>query len=318
MSGCGRNEAADGARAMEKVKSILVVAGRCEVDPLLMVKAARLARALDMGLELFVCDAEQAYELKHAYQTTGFEKKVLQDCVKRAKEYHLRHKDLLGLGEIPFSVDASCESPLYEGILRKVQRSRPALVIKAAGGGRPSHSAFDANDWQLMRTCPSTLMLVRGRHWSKEMRIATAIDVSEEQETKGLADTILKVARDLAEATGADLDVAYAERAASDEPVSQARARKLHELAQEAGIEPDHVHILAGHPERELSGFAAGRDYDVMVLGALTHRPSGVSLVGTLTSVLVENLVCDFALVKPGSYHYGVRPATGLAAAAPA
>ena len=50
----------------------------------------------------------------------------------------------------------------------------------------------------------------------------------------------------------------------------------------------------------------------------MTHRPSGVSLVGTLTSVLVENLVCDFALVKPGSYHYGVRPATGLAAAAPA
>lgn len=303
---------------MEKMKSILVVAGRCEVDPLLMVKAARLARALDTGLELFVCDAEQAYELKHAYQTTGFEKKVRHECIKRAKEYHLRHKDLMGLGEVPFSVDASCESPLYESILRKVQKSRPALVIKAAGGGRPNHSAFDANDWQLMRTCPSTLLLVRARHWSKTLRIATAIDVSEEQETKGLADTILKVATNLAEATGADLDVAYAERAAPQEPVSRARAQKLHELAQEAGIEPGHVHILAGHPERELSGFAAGRDYDVMVLGALTHRPSGVSLVGTLTSVLVEDLACDFALVKPSSYRYGARAGTGMVAAAPA
>jgi universal stress protein E len=300
---------------MGKLRSILVVTGRSEADAVLMVKAARLARALGMGLELFVCDAEQAYELKHAYDSRGFEEKVLQDCIKRAREYPLRHKELIGLGDVPFSVDASCESPLYESILRKVQRSDPALVIKAAGGGRSDHSAFDANDWQLMRTCPSTLALVRGRHWSKKMRIATAIDVSEEEETKGLADTILKVARDLARATDADLDVAYAERAAADEPVSRLRAEKLHGLTREAGIEPDHVHLLAGHPERELSGFAAARNYDVMVLGALTHRPSAVSLVGTLTSVLVEDLECDFVLVKPGSFSYGVRPQSALAAA---
>ena len=300
---------------MGKLGSILVVAGRCEADPVLMVKAARVAHALGTGIELFVCDAEQAYELKHAYDSRGFEQKVLQDCITRAREYHLRHKDLIGLGAMPFSVDASCESPLYESVLRKVQRSGPALVIKIAGGGRPNHSAFDANDWQLMRTCPSTLMLVRARHWSKKMRIATAIDVSEEEETKGLADTILQVAKDLARATGADLDVAYAERAAPDEPASRVRAEKLHGLTREAGIEPDHVHILAGHPERELSGFAAARNYDVMVLGALTHRPSAVSLVGTLTSVLIEGLECDFVLVKPGSYRYGVRPESALAEA---
>lgn len=300
---------------MEKLRSILVVTGRCEADPVLMVKAARLARALGTGLELFVCDAEQAYELKHAYDSRGLEEKVLQDCIKQAREHQLRHKDLIGLGKIPFSVDASCESPLYEGILRKVQRSDPALVIKAAGGGRPNHSAFDANDWQLMRTCPATLVLVRVRHWSKKMRIATAIDVSEEEETKGLADTILQVAKELARATDADLDVVYAERAAPDDPVSRTRAEKLHGLTREAGIDPGHVHILAGHPERELSGFAAARNYDVMVLGALTHRPSAVSLVGTLTSVLVEGLECDFVLVKPGSYPYGVRPQSALAAA---
>lgn len=306
---------AGGARVMEKLKSILVVAGRCEADPVLMAKAARLARSLGTGLELFVCDAEQAYELKHAYESRGLENKMLQDCIKRAKEYHLRHKELIGLEGIAFSVDASCESPLYEGILHKVKKSRPELVIKAAGGGRSNHSAFDANDWQLMRTCPSTLALMRGRHWNRKMRIATAIDVSEEEEAKGLAGTILTVARDLARATGADLDVVYAERAAPDEPAREVRVEKLQWLTREAGIGPDHVFILEGSPERELSGFAAGRDYDVMVLGALTHRPSAVSLVGTLTSVLVEDLACDFVLVKPGSYRYGVRTETTSAAA---
>lgn len=291
-----------------------MVTGRCEADPLLIAKAVRLARSLGMGLELFVCDAEQAYELKHAYDSRGVEK-VRLDCIQRVKADYLRHKDLLGLDEVPFSVDASFESPLYESILRKVRRSRPALVIKAAGGGGPNHSAFDANDWQLMRTCPSRLVLVRGRHWSKKMRIAAAIDVSEEEETKSLADTILNIAKDLARATDADLDVAYAERAAPDESASRMRAQKLLALTREAGIAPDHVHILAGHPERELSAFAAARNYDLMVLGALTHRPCPVSLVGTLTSVLVEGLECDFVLVKPGSYPYRVRSETALAAA---
>lgn len=303
---------------MAKSRSILVVTDRVEVNPVLMVKAVRLARSLGAGLELFVCDAEQAYALKHAYHTTGFEKRAQQECIDRAREHCLRHKDLLGLAGTRLAVDASCESPLYESILHKVGKSRPALVMKLAGGGGPHHSAFDANDWQLMRTCPATLVMVRGRHWSRKMRIATAVDVSEEQETRGLADTILKVATGLARAIGADLDVAYAERSADNEQSNRVRAQKLRELAQEAGIEADHVHILAGRPERELSGFAAGRDYDVMVLGALTHRPSAVSLVGTLTSVLVEDLMCDFVLVKADSNGYGVRPGSGLSAAAPA
>lgn len=291
---------------MAKTDSILVVSTRCEAEPFLMTKAARVARSLGLAVELFVCDAEQAYTLKHSFESNGFEKKMLQTCVARASEYLARHRDALDLADIPVQIDASCESPLYEGILRKVQKSRPRLVIKAAGGGRPSHSAFDANDWQLMRTCPSTLALVRGRRWSGNLRIAAATDVSEE-ETKGLAGTILDLAKTLALTTHAELDVVYAERAA-DESASRARAQKLHELAHEAGIEQDHVHLLAGPPERELSRFAAGRDYDVMVLGALTHRPSAVSLVGTLTSALVEDLDCDFVLVKPGSHRHESTP----------
>lgn len=285
---------------MAETSSILVVGTQCEADPTLMPKAARIARSLGLALELFVCDAEQAYTLKHSYVTDGFEQKMLQRCIARASESLARHKEALGLGGMSVQIDASCESPLYESILHKVKRSKPQLVIKAAGGGKPNHSAFDANDWQLMRTCPSALALLRGRRWREKLRIAAAIDVSDE-ETKGLAGTILSVAKTFALATDAELDVVYAERSAQDEPASRSRAQKLRELAREAGIEDGHVHILAGHPERELSRFSAGRDYDVMVLGALAHRPSSVSLVGTLTSVLVEDLDCDFVLVKPGS-----------------
>lgn len=289
---------------MAQMRSILVVSSRSEADPSLLEKAARVARSLGMGLELLLCDPEQAYALKHSYESSGSHReRALRESLARDTERRLRRKDAGGFDDIPFVVDATCESPLYETVLRKALKTRPRLVIKSAGDGRPSHSAFDANDWQLMRTCPSTLALVRGRRWREKLRIAAAIDVSEE-ETEGLAGTILGVAKAFAMAAEAELDVVYAERSALDADSSRARASKLHELARQSAIQDDRVYILAGDPERELSRFCAGRDYDVMVLGALAHRPGTVSLVGTLTSVLVERLQCDFVLVKPSAYCY--------------
>jgi nucleotide-binding universal stress UspA family protein len=47
-----------------------------------------------------------------------------------------------------------------------------------------------------------------------------------------------------------------------------------------------------------LPAFVARGGYDVLVMGALTHRPGAVALVGTLTTKLVDTINCDFVLVK--------------------
>ena len=283
---------------MGKTSSILAVAQHGASDTVLLAKAAALARAFGFGLELFLCDAEAAYALKHDYQMNGRDK-AINACVARAKEYLTGQRKLIDPAVNSVAVDAACESPLYEGIVQKVQRSRPELVMKAAGGidGR-GHSAFDENDWQLMRTCPATLALVQNRHWRKRLRIAAAIDVSDE-ETEGLASAIIHIARRLALATGGELELVYAERMPSDHTQSRNRAAKLRTLARQADLDERHAHILPGTPEQELAAFAAGRDYDVLALGALTHRKAPVKLVGTLTSTLVEALDSDFLLIKP-------------------
>jgi len=40
------------------------------------------------------------------------------------------------------------------------------------------------------------------------------------------------------------------------------------------------------------------RRYDLIVLGALTHRKALTQLVGTLTGRLIERVNCDFVVVK--------------------
>ena len=285
---------------MAKTNSILAIAQGTTSDTVLLAKAAALARSFGFALELFLCDAEQAYALKHAYQPTGRDKAMVE-CVARAKAYLASQRQLIDPAVSAVAIDAACESPLCEGIVHKVQRSHPEWVVKAAGGiDRRGHSAFDENDWQLMRTCPATLTLVQHRHWRKRLRIGAAIDVSD-HETEGLAGAIIRIARRLALATGGELELLYAEPLRSESPEGRAHAARLRALARQADLDEQHAHILSGPPEQELAAFAAGRDYDVLALGALTHRNAPVRLVGTLTSALVEALESDFLLIKPES-----------------
>jgi universal stress protein E len=283
---------------MEKLTYILAVLDRSEGDRRLLAKAAALARRFGARLELFLCDAEHAYALKHEYEPSHSDE-VRRACMTQAMEYLSQLQASLGLRDVQTTISAACESPLYEGVVRKVLESRPDLVIKSASGvlslARP---VFDPNDWQLMRKCPATLLMSRGRTWRTKARFAAAVDVSAE-ETAGLAGQILETARALKAACGADLDVLYAEHGGVERGAGQVRAAALRKLAQQSDVDANDVHILEGDPEKTLPNFVRDRDYDALILGALTHHHGTVALVGTLTSSLVDAVDCDFVLVKP-------------------
>lgn len=295
---------------MDRPDSILVVADRGPADSGLLVKAARLAKRFGARLELLVCDSEHAYALEHAYEQSGVET-VRQHCVADALAYLARLKGSAATQDIEVSIDASCHSPLYEGIVRKVLSSRPGLVIKSAGDvdaqGRPT---FDANDWQLMRACPVSLMLTRGRRWRARPCLAAAVDVSDE-ETEGLAKLILQNAHSMTRPGEGELEVIYAQSAATGATAAQAHVAAMDRLIERSHLDRADVHILAGDPEQVLPAFARQRDYDVLVLGALAHRAGPAAPVGSLTSRLVDALDCDFVLVKPACYRSPVaRPAS--------
>jgi universal stress protein E len=183
-----------------------------------------------------------------------------------------------------------------------VLESGPSLVIKSAAGEHPVRRfTLDANDWQLARTCPVPLMLTRGRPWQARPIFAAAVDVSE-QETAGLARAILHNAEFLSLGCKADLELLYSEREAQDEGGRHDREQQLRALAHEFHVKGERVQLLRGEPEETLPVFSAKRHYDVLVLGALTHRKGIAALVGTLTSKLVDAVDCDFVLVKPGVY----------------
>jgi universal stress protein E len=202
---------------MKDLTSILAVLDRSPRDTPLMSKALLLARELNARVELFSCDAEHEYALKHAFDPRGVET-ARQNAVADLYDYLRRLSHSVTAQNVAVTIDVVCESPLYEGIVHKVFKSCPDLVMKAAAGeqsrGRP---VLDANDWQLVRTCPVPLMLSRGGAWPSRPRFAAAVDVSDE-ETPGLLERILRSAAYLSAGCRGELDLVFGECSGADAP----------------------------------------------------------------------------------------------------
>jgi universal stress protein E len=286
--------------------SILAVADGSAADAGLLVKAVRIALECGARLELFLCDAEQAYQLKHAYEARTVDA-ARQASLERSRAYLRRLADTVHGTAVPITTDVACESPLYDRIVHKIRTSHADLVLKSAGGvDRPHGRTFDANDWQLMRNSPATLLLNRGRAWGSAPHFLAALDVSE-KETAGLAHAILERAQALAASCGGVLELAYAEAPDSDADARHKRLDTLRQLAEHAHVDARQLHFLVGDPHATLQKLIRERRYDVIVIGALTHRPSTAPLVGTLTASLVDALDSDFVLVRRGATAHSLR-----------
>ncbi|HEY1283775.1 MAG TPA: universal stress protein [Steroidobacteraceae bacterium] len=285
---------------MDKLTSILVVVDPADETRQVLSKAMILARHFRARLELFICDSENAYALTHAYDPTGVAE-ARKACLTSGHRYLDAIRRSLA-EDVPVTLHVACESPLYEAVVHRALETKPDLVIKGAAGRHPlQRFALDANDWQLARTCPVALMLTRGQPWNAQPRFAAAVDVTE-NEGRSIARSILETAGFLSLGCHGELDVVYSNGKAGAEDARRVRVETLGRLVHEFRVGNEHMTVLDGEPEETLPGFAARNQYDVLVMGALTRKRGISTLLGTLTSKLVDALDCDFVLVKPDSY----------------
>jgi universal stress protein E len=280
---------------MEKLTSILVVASRTATDPMLLEKAVSLARSVGAQIHLFSCDADLARRLRHSYPTEEAEK-AWNICLAEHLTYLRRLQAQISAPGVRISADATCHSPLHEGIIAKIREISPDLVMKAPAGEHPLRRlAFDSSDWKLAKVCPTTLMLIRSHRWRTVPRFAALVDVSEEG-TTDFAQTIVHTSEYFALGCQGELDVIYSAGSADSREQTE-RLDSLERLAREYHVAPGHVHVLNGNPNEALPDFVAQRNFDAIALGARTHRSAIASLHGTLTSRIADQVDCDLILV---------------------
>lgn len=257
---------------MEKLTRILAVLEHPEDCELLLDKAVLLARGFGARVDILMVDGAQTRNFAKSIATLGYDKVTLTSLHRGG--------------------ESTCEH-----ILKHLSTSAPDLIVKALTGAHPLRRLrLDANDWELADKCSTPVLLVRRRPWSDPVRIAAAVDVADDEATH-IARGILHSAGFLATA-GGTLDVLYCEREQEDSALRIERTVKLAQLVREFQVGCERLQVLSGKPEKVLPPLAASRQYDVLVLGAPTHRPGIDAILGGMSNLLIEATEGDVLLVK--------------------
>jgi nucleotide-binding universal stress UspA family protein len=258
---------------MQKLTSILAVVDSAATAATVLRKAADIASRFDARISLLAIEP----------LVPG---RLVPQCVE------------LGYPEIAIRGASRLGRRLDSVILDEVRARTPDLVIKARAGAHPVRRfSLTPNDWRLSQQCPAPLMLVGPRPWVKPPRLAAAVDVSDDA-TLPVARTVMHTAGFLALGTRGELDVLYTEREQNDETLRMARAVRLAQLVREFHVGCERLQMFNGVPEKRLPPLISSRQYDVLILGATTHRTGISETICPLTGRLVDAAIGDVVLVR--------------------
>jgi len=206
-------------------------------------------------------------------------------------------------------------------MLAQIGEYRPDLVVKDVHH-EPllRRMLLHPLDWQLLRECPSPLLLVGSLKRAVPTRVIAAIDVS----GGGLVPShlnrkIMSQALTLAQDCNAELHIAYVFTLPVNVPgdfagtiysgIMQADRRAFDGLADEYRIPRQRAHLCVGAPASELLDLASRKSADVIVIGASHHQWIARMVMGTTAEAVLERAPCDVLAIKPDQRSMGRGPA---------
>jgi universal stress protein E len=305
---------------MARRKTILVIIDPTSQAQPALQRAEWLAGRLGLALELFICESHQLLG------GGGFlDPQTLRKARAALVERHRQRLDTLAeplrARKLRVATDTSWDRPLHKGILRKINRSKPNLVVKDTHfHSALRRSIFSNTDWDLIRNCPVPLWLVKPHDNSAVSTVVAAVDPLHERDKPAQLDNkIIRTARELAGAGAASLKLVhvfdtapvYAMAAGSltfpvIDPVNEvvATLRKRHEatlkkFASRHKIAAADTHLIEGEVRDALVGACEKFHADVAVIGAVDRGALKRLALGSTAERVLDFVPSDLLIVKP-------------------
>lgn len=306
---------------MKHLRRILVVVDPTANEHPVLERARWLAEKTRASVELFTCDFDQNLAAGRLFDTRSLEKaraNVVQRDLKRleklAQPFESRGIDI--------SVDVTWDRPLHDGIVRKVTKARPDLVLKDTHYHELiRRSLFSNTDWNLIRACPTPLMLVKPASQGAIKTIIAAVDpVHDRDKPADLDHKIITAAQELAAAGNGELHVVHAFDPAPAyaisadalsfpiaEPIRDVvqglkmrHSKALDALLARYAIPKDRVHLGEGGARDVLMASIEELNADIVVIGAVARGAIQRMLLGSTAELILDHVPCDLLIVKPG------------------
>ena len=273
-------------------------------------RASWLALTTGASLHISLTDFDQT--IAKALQAHADSGEVLRDrYLEQRRRWLAEEATKLRSRGIAVTTHVAWASPLKDELLTQVAEYAPDLVVKDV-----HHEPLLRRillrplDWQLLRECPSPLLLVGTLNRAVPKCIIAAVDVSiSASRPPDLGRRILHQARALASDCEAELHIAYAFILPANIPgdfvadiydtLIRNDRQAFEALAADYAIPKERMHFLVGPPASELVELASRKSADAIVLGASQHRWLDRMLVGTTAEAVLERSPCDVLTVKP-------------------
>ncbi|HSG59789.1 MAG TPA: universal stress protein [Woeseiaceae bacterium] len=320
---------------MREIKKILsVIDPTVEAQPA-MLRAAWLARASGAELELLVCYYNEYLSGDRLFDSPSLEKARAEVIANQEKHLEELAEPIRQTG-IVVTTSAVWDHPLHEGIVRRAVESGADIVFKDTHHHSAVARALLTNtDWNLIRTCPTPLWLVKPHDLDKSPVFVAAIDpLNQHDKPAALDDEILSISKTLGENVGGDVHafhsydprIAVATATANayipvslpfdeiEQQMHEEHEKRFTEITSFHDIGDDHAHLVAGLTHEELPLIAEKLNADVVVMGAVARNRWKRLFIGATAERTLEHLPCDLLIVKPDWFKTPVELTTHEAA----
>lgn len=282
-------------------------------------RASWLAELTQCDLRLLLCDPDVG-ALSHGIFVSN-EARDLAKHIRAAQQQMIEEiaQPAIDRG-ITVETEILEERPFADAILQRALETEPQYVVK----GTEYHSVaeraiFVDTDWQLIRTCPFPLWLVKPHDLSGKPVVIAAVDpVHSHDKPARLDQLIIDCAKKITVPANGEMHLFHAyesivgigkEATKTFKPIKlpvdelshkiQAEHReKLAALASANDIDAAHTHQLPGNSRDVLPAFARTQNADIIVMGALARWGLRRMLLGSTAEKVLDHLPCDILIVR--------------------
>jgi universal stress protein E len=229
---------------------------------------------------------------------------------------------------------ASWDYPPHEAIVRRALASRAGLVIAATRHHVPGARLLLRNtDWELIRHCPTPLLLVKSSRDYRRPAILAAVDPFHAHARPADLDArLLAAGETCAQLLHGKLHVFHAYMplinvamgSISTAPMltippeledahGAQIASTIERLAASAGVPRGRRHVHMGDVAGELAAAAHDARAGVVVMGAVSRSALKRLFIGNAAERVLDDLECDVLVIKPRGFKSTLsrRPAVG-------
>jgi len=276
-----------------------------------LAKVFAFAQACEARLELFHSISAPLYLPERAHEIT------IADLKRDTAELHRSRLERLADGARRKGIDVTCtaiwDHPPHEAIIRRAAETRADLIVAQGheGGGRRWYLRF--TDWELVRTSPVPVLLMRDPAPYRRPAILAAVDpLHAHDKSAALDENILAAGRGLAAILRGQLHVVHANHPpllgiAAETPfvaedlLSQDR-REFERFMGRSDVAARRRHLVEGHPDKVIARVADDIGARIVVMGAVSRSGFKRLLIGNTAERILDRIDCDVLVVKPDEF----------------